>query len=307
MDVFGIILPIVYILAGCALVWFIIELALAVRKLRATVTELKEQVDPAIANVNKITQQLPPIVDKVDPLMDRVTLTVDSVNLELMRVDEVLEDVSQITGTVSKATNAVDTVTSAPLDIVTNVTSKVRGLFKPKYASDQTKDIGAENSDTTENPIVEFASAAATAAGDAVREQRDIRAERKQVAQEKQDAADAKNQTMRQTATTITNEVLAQAQADAPDASAATTVAPSSVPHNNPIDPSFYAVEVEAMDTTDMVLESIDEATAGDAAIEAVGEVAPDGEVVATTIEEESVPGPEAEASYTIIEEDNER
>lgn len=247
MDVFGIILPIVYILAGCALVWFIVELALAVRKLRATVSDIKEQVDPALENVNRITKQLPPIIDKVDPLMDRVTLTVDSVNLELMRVDEVLEDVTQITGAVSKATNAVDTVTSAPLDIVTNVTSKVRGLFKPKYASDQTKDIGVENSDAPENPIVEFASVAATAAGDAVREQRDIRAERKQVAQERQDATDAKNQTMRETATTITNEVLYQAQADSPNATAAAS-APSSVPHDNPIDPDLYVVETEKAD-----------------------------------------------------------
>lgn len=282
MDVFGIILPIVYILAGCALIWFIVELALAVRKVRATVVDIKEQVDPALANINKVAGQLPPIVEKVDPLMDRVTLTVDSVNLELMRVDEMLEDITQITGTVSKATTAVDSVTSAPLDIVANMTNRVRGLFKPKYASQETEDLGVENASAPENPIVEFASAAATAAGDAVREQRDIRADRKQASQRRQEETVAKNDTMRKTAATITDEVLAHAQADSPDAIApAAEAAPSwnSQQHPNPIDPSLYAVEEgaptveEPIVSNEAVIEAIGEVLPGDASVRVSGDI----------------------------------
>lgn len=263
MDVFGIVLPIVYILAGCALVWFIVELALAVRRLRATVTDLKRQVDPALDNVNRIAKQLPPIIDKVDPLMDRVTLTVDSVNLELMRVDEMLEDITQITGTVSKATTAVDSVTSAPLDIVTNMTNKVRGLFKPKYASSETADMHADEEKT--NPIVDFANAAATAAGEAVREQREVQADKRQAAEKRAQEDSLKDDTLRSAASVITDEVLANADTDAPSATQA-----SSIPHSELIDPSLYMVQ------------EVEETGSEDDHIEAVGEVVPsaDGGVV---------------------------
>lgn len=263
MDVFGIVLPIVYILAGCALIWFIVELALAVRRMRATVTDLKRQVDPALDNVNRIAKQLPPIIDKVDPLMDRVTLTVDSVNLELMRVDEMLEDITQITGTVSKATTAVDSVTSAPLDIVTNMTNKVRGLFKPKYASSETADMHADEEKT--NPIVDFANAAATAAGEAVREQREVQADKRQAAEKRAQENSLKDDTLRSAASVITDEVLANADTDAPSATQA-----SSIPHSEPIDPSLYMVQ------------EVEETGSEDDHIEAVGEVVPsaDGGVV---------------------------
>ena len=98
MDVFSIILTCVYIVVGLALIWFVVELALTMRKVRSTVQDL----EPTLDNVEKMVTDLQPTITKVDPLMDRVTLTVDSVNLELMRVDGILENVTKITGGVSK-------------------------------------------------------------------------------------------------------------------------------------------------------------------------------------------------------------
>lgn len=153
MEIISLLLPVVYMVVGAALVWFVVELALTMRQVRSTV---KTKVDPTLS--------------KVDPLVDRVTLTVDSVNLELMRVDTILEDVSHITDGVSKTVNAVDTVTSAPIDIVTNVTKKVRSKLRPKYASDESVDLGSEQrAPEQENPFVEFVDVAGSAAAETVR------------------------------------------------------------------------------------------------------------------------------------------
>ena len=97
-------LPVVYVVVGVFLVWLIAELALTMRRTRKTVAEVQKQVEPVIANVERITTelepavqsvkaitaQLEPTVAKVDPLLDRVTLTVDAANLEIMRVDQIL-------------------------------------------------------------------------------------------------------------------------------------------------------------------------------------------------------------------------
>ncbi|WP_251231540.1 DUF948 domain-containing protein [Adlercreutzia aquisgranensis] len=138
-----ILLPIVYIVVGVALVWFVIELVMTVRKTRSTVDSLQKQLEPTLDSVQKITASLEPAVAKVDPLVERVSLTVDAANLELMRVDQILEDVSDITDSVSSTVNSVDTIASAPMELVTSVASKVRTAFRPKRASDESAKLGA--------------------------------------------------------------------------------------------------------------------------------------------------------------------
>ncbi len=202
MDFFSILLPIVYALVGAALIWFVIELAITVRKVRGTVTDLKTELQPSI--------------DKVDPLMDRATLTVDSVNLELMRVDGILEDVSNITSGVSKATDAVGTVTSAPIDIVTNMTKKVRSKFKPKYASDESVDLGSEGVKAEpQNPIAEFVTVAGEAAAESFQEQAETRSRREQAAQAADVKAQAENAAMNDARSTIVDAVNQNASSDA--------------------------------------------------------------------------------------------
>lgn len=165
MDIFTFIFPIVFGIVGIALIWFVVELSLTVRYIRKTV---KNDVNPALQNVNSTLEELQPVIKKVDPLVERVTLTVDSVNLELMRVDGILEEVGHITNGVSKTVNAVDTVTSAPLDIVTNVTNKVRSRLRPKYASNQSVSLGSERvPQKKENPLVDFVDVAGSAAASA--------------------------------------------------------------------------------------------------------------------------------------------
>lgn len=145
--VLGIILPIVYIIVGAALVWFVVELAITLRKTRSTVDSVHKQIEPTIDHVNSITKAIEPVVAKVDPLMDRVSLTVDAANLEIMRVDQILEDVGQMTGTVTKTLDTVDSVTSLPLDAVNSLSTKVRSIFKKPQASSQSVRLGEEKAE----------------------------------------------------------------------------------------------------------------------------------------------------------------
>jgi len=105
---------------------------------RTTIVDIKKQTDPTLANVEQITTDLTPALAKVEPLMDRVQLTIDTVNLEMMRVDQILENVSEISDTASSAVAAVDNVTNAPINLVNNMATKVKGVLKPKNASDET-------------------------------------------------------------------------------------------------------------------------------------------------------------------------
>ena len=175
MDFAGIVdiaLPVIYVLVGAVLVWFVVELALTIRSTRSTIDDahkeltptlqnvekitaqvdpliahvdalVTDQIDPLLTRVNEIAEEAKPAVGRVDPLVERLSLTVDAANLELMRVDQILEDVTQITDSVSKAAGAVDTVTSAPIDLVNSLTGKLRSKFKPRYASDESVSLGA--------------------------------------------------------------------------------------------------------------------------------------------------------------------
>ncbi len=212
MDVVSMILQIVFAVVGLALIWFIVELALTVKKTRATVEDLK----PTIDNVNKMVAELQPTISKVDPIVDRATLTVDSINLELMRVDEILEDISNITGGVSKTVDAVDSVTSAPIDIVTNVTKKISSKFKPRYASKESVDLGSEDDpQVKQNPFVEFVDVAGTAASDSVREEAVKRAQQRAAQQQAQVRHEQDVQSMNNTKSSIVDAVSANAAVDA--------------------------------------------------------------------------------------------
>lgn len=136
-------LPVVYIIVGVALVWFVFELIATVRTTRKTVTSLKSEIEPTLAHVESITAKIDPLVAKVDPLVDRVSLTVDAANLEVMRVDQILENVTDITNSLSSTVDAVDNVTNAPLRLVNNASSKVLNAFKAKKASSESAALGA--------------------------------------------------------------------------------------------------------------------------------------------------------------------
>ena len=217
-QILNILLPIVYIVVGVALVWFVVELALTFRKTRQTVTEVQKQLAPTLDHVEKITAQLEPVSAKVDPLVDRVSLTVDAANLEIMRVDQILEDVSQITDSVTKTVDTVDSVASAPLDLVNSVTDKVRARFKRRGASEESVRLGSAGAPAEKASAVrDFVDATADAASATIAEQRQRRAERKAEEGAREAAAAAKGEKITAAATAtfdaaVTNATAASAR-----------------------------------------------------------------------------------------------
>ncbi len=143
-TVLSVALPAVFVVVGIALVVLLIELYRTVKFLRATVDDVKNQIEPTLEHVEYITRTLQPAIDKVDPLVDRVSLTLDAANLELMRVDQILEDVTTISDTASNAVVAVDSVTNAPINAVKSVSDKVRSVLQPKTVSDETARLGRQ-------------------------------------------------------------------------------------------------------------------------------------------------------------------
>ena len=47
-EVMGMVLPVVYVVVGIALIWFVVELVVTVRKTRTTVDEMKQQLAPTL-------------------------------------------------------------------------------------------------------------------------------------------------------------------------------------------------------------------------------------------------------------------
>lgn len=218
MSINDIILCVVLVVVGAAIVWLIIELALTVRHTRSNVEKVVTQIEPTIANVEKISNDIQPIIQKVDPLMERVSLTVDAANLEIMRVDEILEDVGNITGSVSKTVGAVDTVTSAPLDFVTSATKKIKKKFSPKYASEESVELGGGEQDNgSGNPIVDFIDGMGDVAVETIEEQRSKREEQKRVEDEQNIKDEAKKEKMSNSSDRIVDEVTYQVTIDTPE------------------------------------------------------------------------------------------
>ncbi|MEG1397197.1 MAG: DUF948 domain-containing protein [Raoultibacter sp.] len=170
-EFLNIALPVVYVVVGVALVWFIIELVMMVRKTRSAVDDMQKKIDPTLTSIGNMTASLEPAVAKIDPLVERVSLTVDAANLEIMRLDQILEDVNDITGKVSLAANAVESATSAPIAIVNTMTDKVRGVLRSHRASDESIALGEKKAAVAargdlpeENPAATLASTSFDAA-----------------------------------------------------------------------------------------------------------------------------------------------
>lgn len=136
-EVLNIALPAVYVLVGIVLVWLVVELIFAVRKMSKAISDIQAQAKPALENIERIIASLESAASKIDPLVERVSLTVDAANLELMRVDSILENVGDVTESVSSAVGAIDTVTNVPVELITSVTDRVRKTFKARRTGNE--------------------------------------------------------------------------------------------------------------------------------------------------------------------------
>ena len=57
-QIVDIALPVVYVLVGAVLVWFVVELALTIRSTRSTIDDAHAELTPTLKNVEKITAEV---------------------------------------------------------------------------------------------------------------------------------------------------------------------------------------------------------------------------------------------------------
>lgn len=217
-DVLNMILPLLYALVFVALIWFIVELVVTIRRTRRAVDEVQKKIEPTLEHVEEITAQLKPVVSKADPLVERISLTVDAANLELMRLDQILEDVNEITDTVSSAASAVDAAASAPMELVSNVTSRVRNVFKPRQASQESVELGNKKLSEVAQETFEAAQGVAQGAvkevKEAVVEEREKNQQRKAERESVQEAKRQAAAVAHETSVSVNEAVMTTASVD---------------------------------------------------------------------------------------------
>lgn len=134
MDVLNIALNLLA-LAG---IWAIVELALTIRKTRSTVDTLTKEVTEITQNANEALDQVQPIIKKVDgmvtelepaveeiqPLLEKANAAVDVVTVDLASVNDILVDVSSVTDTASNVTSTVSKAANSAVSGVAGVVGK---------------------------------------------------------------------------------------------------------------------------------------------------------------------------------------
>jgi hypothetical protein len=104
--------PVLVVILIIIAIWAVIEIALTVRKARASIEGVNETVA------------------KADPLIEHTTLTVDALNLELMRIDQILEDVEQVTDAATSAAETVTQISAAPMELASSIADHLRAGAK---------------------------------------------------------------------------------------------------------------------------------------------------------------------------------
>lgn len=107
-------LDIALIVLVAVAIWAVAELALTIRRARASVDEVTTSANEAIAQVQPILAKVDGMVDELDPAMKQVNLllvkaegTIDSATQSLDSLNGILGDVSTVTGTASAVTDTV--------------------------------------------------------------------------------------------------------------------------------------------------------------------------------------------------------
>lgn len=128
------VLPIVLIVLAAAGIWAVVEAALTMRSARrdvssltASAREVVEQVQPVVAKLDGLMDELEPAAKRVTPLLEKTEVAVGEATVSLDRVNGILEDVSSVSGAASSVTGAVKGVAESAASGVAGVVSRLRG------------------------------------------------------------------------------------------------------------------------------------------------------------------------------------
>ncbi|MHB9003577.1 MAG: hypothetical protein ACYC6C_05875 [Coriobacteriia bacterium] len=64
------------------------------------------------------------------PLLEKANVTVDAFNAELLRIDGIVTQIEEVSDRVSSTTNAVQDAVHGPIEAVSNLGARLRGVLK---------------------------------------------------------------------------------------------------------------------------------------------------------------------------------
>ena len=149
-------------------IWAVVELALTIRKARASVDEVTTsanetiaQVQPIIAKVDGMVDDLDPAMKQVNPLLVKAEATIDGATQSLDSLNNILGDVSTVTGTASAVTDTVSKGVAGAAGAVAGAVSKLVG--KGDVPQARLEDAaGKENAEESPAPAQQHATAYVT-------------------------------------------------------------------------------------------------------------------------------------------------
>lgn len=127
-------LTIILIVLVCVAIWAVAEMAMMIRKARASIdeithsaTEAIDQATPVITKLDGVVDDLQPALREVTPLVVKASDAMDEANVSLERLNGILGDVGSATrgvaGVGESASRIVNTATSAAVGVVSKVAS----------------------------------------------------------------------------------------------------------------------------------------------------------------------------------------
>ena len=127
-------MTILLLVLAAAAIWAAVEVALTLRKTRASLdevthsaTEAIDQLTPVITKLDGVVDELQPALKEVTPIVEKASLTLDEANASLNNLNGILGDVSSAThgvaGVGESATRIMNTATSAAVGVVSKVAS----------------------------------------------------------------------------------------------------------------------------------------------------------------------------------------
>lgn len=127
-------LTILLIILVLVAVWAVAEMAIFIRKARASIDEISrsateaiDQATPIIAKLDGVVDELQPALKEVTPLVEKCNTTLEEANNSLSSLSGILGDVNAAThgvaGVGESATRIVNTATSAAVGVVSKVAS----------------------------------------------------------------------------------------------------------------------------------------------------------------------------------------
>ncbi|AEB07114.1 hypothetical protein Corgl_1006 [Coriobacterium glomerans PW2] len=138
-------IQIVLIVLVCAGIWAVSEVALTIRRARATIssidrtveeiTDVIEEVHPLMRRLDTTVEALQPALGQIEPLIRSANMATEALSADLIEVEAIVRDVSAVSGAAANASSAVSGITVSASDAVHRFFDRRSGSSKGRSGS----------------------------------------------------------------------------------------------------------------------------------------------------------------------------